>query len=217
MARSFEFPVGTPIRITKQILTFCNEIDKSQKPYHVPVKPEKWAKSQECFCNVKTKVEKDGGQPRFGWAIWEWRNYYLWADFHAIWISPENEYLDITLVSEDIENTLFLPDSSRKYDYSAPFYRVRPHYYPISDEPLVHELIAAEQEHFDIEETYFPGRLVNPENPAFELLEGLKQKILSMKAQLMRQSLPQSEHGKPGRNAPCPCGSGRKFKKCCGK
>jgi len=24
-------------------------------------------------------------------------------------------------------------------------------------------------------------------------------------------------HRKPWRNAPCPCGSGKKFKKCCGK
>ena len=24
-------------------------------------------------------------------------------------------------------------------------------------------------------------------------------------------------HGKIGRNEPCPCGSGRKFKKCCGR
>ncbi|MFQ5600072.1 MAG: SEC-C metal-binding domain-containing protein [Candidatus Krumholzibacteriia bacterium] len=22
---------------------------------------------------------------------------------------------------------------------------------------------------------------------------------------------------RPGRNAPCPCGSGRKYKRCCGK
>ena len=26
-----------------------------------------------------------------------------------------------------------------------------------------------------------------------------------------------SPHGQPGRNQPCPCGSGRKFKKCCGR
>ncbi|MCK4248374.1 MAG: SEC-C domain-containing protein, partial [Candidatus Omnitrophica bacterium] len=25
-----------------------------------------------------------------------------------------------------------------------------------------------------------------------------------------------SKPGKPGRNAPCPCGSGLKYKKCCG-
>ena len=109
----------TPIRITEQILRLCNEIDKSQKPYRVPVKPESWAETKECFYNVKAKVEKDGGKIQFGWAIYEWQNYYIWADFHAIWISPEKKYLDITLVSEDTENTLFLPDSSRKYDYNA--------------------------------------------------------------------------------------------------
>ena len=29
-------------------------------------------------------------------------------------------------------------------------------------------------------------------------------------------SFPGSEAAAPGRNAPCPCGSGRKFKRCCG-
>ncbi|MBI5462149.1 MAG: SEC-C domain-containing protein [Gammaproteobacteria bacterium] len=29
--------------------------------------------------------------------------------------------------------------------------------------------------------------------------------------------LPATSPAKPGRNAPCPCGSGRKFKQCCGR
>ena len=30
------------------------------------------------------------------------------------------------------------------------------------------------------------------------------------------ERVPHPEPGEPGRNAKCPCGSGRKFKKCCG-
>lgn len=220
MTRSAEFPIGTPIRITEQIIKFCKGIDKSQKPGFVPVKTESWAKSQECFHNVKTKVEKDEGQIQFGWAIWEWQNSYIWADFHAIWISPENESIDITPVAEGTENILFHPDSSREYDYNAPYYKVPMRYCPISDDPLVHEIIATEQELFYIEETHSPGPILEferLEGPVLERYLELQQKISSIKAQLMLQSQPEPERGKPGRNDPCPCGSGLKFKKCCGK
>ena len=88
--------IRTPIEITEQIITLCKEIDKSQKPYRVPVKPENWAEPGECFFNVKTKVEKDGGQIQFGWTIREWPKIMIEAEFHAIWISPENTPIDIT-------------------------------------------------------------------------------------------------------------------------
>ena len=34
---------------------------------------------------------------------------------------------------------------------------------------------------------------------------------------LLSQEAPKTEEKKPGRNDPCPCGSGRKYKKCCGR
>lgn len=205
---------STPIRITEQIKKFCEEIDKSQKPYHVPVKPENWAESIECFHNVKTKVEKDGGKIQFGWTIWEWPNLTIEAEFHAIWISPENIPIDITPNAANIQKILFLPDSVREYDYSSEYYRVDNIRRPLSNNPLVLDFIKISEQIFEAEEKYFPGPLIYPDNPAFELLEELKQKQMSIQLQLMSQSQP--ERGKPGRNAPCPCGSGRKFKKCCG-
>jgi len=206
-----------PIEITKQIITLCKEIDKSQKPGHVPVKPESWVESKECFFNVKTKVEKDGGQIQFGWTIWEWPNIMIEAEFHAIWISPENNHIDITPNPINSERILFLPDSIRKYDYSADYYRVDNIRRPLSNNPLILDFIKISEQIFKDEERLFPGRQIDPENPAFELLEELKEKRALVYLQLMSQSQPQPEYGKPGRNTPCPCGSGLKFKKCCGK
>ena len=34
---------------------------------------------------------------------------------------------------------------------------------------------------------------------------------------VMRQIQTKNKTGEPGRNDPCPCGSGKKYKKCCGK
>ena len=36
-------------------------------------------------------------------------------------------------------------------------------------------------------------------------------------AELLRGALPSSQSVGAGRNDPCPCGSGLKYKKCCGK
>jgi hypothetical protein len=207
----------TPIEITKQIVTLCKEIDKSQTPYHVPVKPESWVESKECFFNVKTKVEKDGGHPQFGWTIWETPNFMIEAEFHAIWISPENESIDITPNQINSKSILFLPDSTRKYDYNREFYRVDNIRHPLSNNPLIIDLIKLNEEIFACEEKYFPGREINPENPAFAPWAELKNKLLSIESQIMAQFQTQPLQKKPKLNAPCPCGSGRKFKKCCGK
>jgi hypothetical protein len=207
----------TTIRITEQIITLCNEIDKSQKPYHVPVKPESWVESKECFFNVKAKVEKDGGKIQFGWAIWEWPNVMIEAEFHAIWISPENTPVDITPNAANMQKILFLPDNVREYDYSSEYYRVDNNRHPLSNNPLILDLIKISEQIFEVEERLFPGQQIDSENPAFGHLEELKEKKGLIQLQLMSQSQPKHESGKPGRNTPCPCGSGLKFKKCCGK
>lgn len=207
----------TPVEITEQIITLCKEIDKSQKPYRVPVKPESWAEPTECFINVKTKVEKDGGKIQFGWAIWEWPNVMIEAEFHAIWISPENTPIDITPKPVNMQKILFLPDSERVYDYSADYYRVDNIRRPLSNNPLVSDFIKISEQIFEVEETHSPGRRLELEGPVCEHWEELNQKKLSIQLQLMSQPQLQPEYGKPGRNSPCPCGSGKKFKKCCGK
>ncbi|HLB72912.1 MAG TPA: SEC-C metal-binding domain-containing protein [Sedimentisphaerales bacterium] len=207
---------GIPIRITEQIFEVCRQIDQSQTPYYVSVKPDPESQRDECFFNVKSKVEKAGGQIEFGWAIWEWPNLMVWADFHAIWISPEDERIDIT-PTPGFEKILFLPDSKRTYDYNCSYYRVPLRYFPVSNDPLVAELITVKQQLFDIEEEHSSGREVILEGHALGRREELKQKEILISLEIMLQSQPPPDYTKPGRNDPCSCGSGRKFKKCCGK
>ena len=44
-----------------------------------------------------------------------------------------------------------------------------------------------------------------------------KQTVLAQGRGAAGRETPPGNAGKPGRNDPCPCGSGRKFKKCCGR
>jgi len=51
-----------------------------------------------------------------------------------------------------------------------------------------------------------------------ELADEIRRERASAEARMrMQQMQAQVPTGKPGRNAPCPCGSGRKYKKCCGR
>lgn len=193
------------------------KIDRSQKPHFVPVKPESGAEPVECFSNVKTKVETDGGEIKFGWAIWEWPNLMIEAEFHAVWISSENDPIDITPKPVGIDSVLFLPDSTRTYDYNRDYYRVDNIRRPLSTDPLISEFIRLSEEIFEYEERHFPGDRIDPQLPAFTGLQVLKEQLAMTYLQLMPQVQPVPDTSKPGRNSPCPCGSGKKFKKCCGK
>jgi len=68
------------------------------------------------------------------------------------------------------------------------------------------------------------GRLVKESESL--LLDGLHAEEDSLEARLQhiehydrahQPRKPYRAHATVGRNEPCPCGSGRKFKKCCGK
>lgn len=60
-------------------------------------------------------------------------------------------------------------------------------------------------------------RFIRYTRTRFEKLAGKIQKQRMKQEQLFRQAKPQrkSQFASVGRNDPCPCGSGRKFKKCC--
>ena len=190
---------GIPKSVTDQIREICRQIDETQEPYFVPVRPEPDSQIEECFFNVKTKVEKDGGRIQFGWALWKWPHVMVWADFHAIWISPEGERIDVTPVPS-FDRMLFLPDSTQEYDYARSYYRVPLKYFPISDNPVVLEYIALKQELFNIEEEHSPGQDLCLEGPALNRWQEVKQKIVQVGLQLASQSQPM--HSKTRRKPP---------------
>jgi len=151
----------TPKTITNSILQLCEELNKTQKPYFVRTKPESYSKKKECFENVTIKVQKDGGQSRRGWTIWETPKIFIEAEFHTIWISPKNEEIDITPHhSINIHKILFLPDDTLKYQYK----RIDAKRRSISDNPMVLQFIKVCEEIFEFEEKFSPGPILQFED-----------------------------------------------------
>jgi hypothetical protein len=202
------FDTRTPVVISNEILDLCTAIDPAQQPQYVQVIAEPGYVFDECFFNVRDKIEKHGGAIQFGWAIWEWISILIEAEFHAVWISPEGELVDVSEKPNNIERILFLPDTQLEYDYSIEGFRVNNIRKPIVDHSIIHELIDLMEQRFLLEEKYSKGRIVEIPKDEFLPIERRVGEIALM--------IQQGKHfGKIGRNAPCPCGSGKKYKKCC--
>lgn len=147
----------TPKEITERILKFCKEkIDQTTKPIFLKLVQVENCRFGDCFGNVENYIKNNGGSVQYGWIIWEIPNLFVEAEFHAVWVNNEGEYIDITPKVDGEKEILFLPDSKKK------------------DEGGITP---------NITEDYIEKKL--------------------------------DKKTKIGRNEPCPCGSGKKYKKCC--
>ena len=105
---------------------------------YVEHSPEAYAQVNECFPAMDRKVQECGGKVHYGWQLWEWPGVFLEAEFHAVWLSPENELLDITPKHFKVEKILFLPDPSMR-DEGKQVNNIR---VPLSDNPITRDFIS---------------------------------------------------------------------------
>jgi hypothetical protein len=106
----------TPPAITPAIVKFAASLGGS--PEFVPVKQDEYGLFGWCSDGVLEKVKSDGGGIRFGWTIWEWPRIFFNAEFHAVWISPIGELIDITPKPQREAQIVFVPDDSYPNDFN---------------------------------------------------------------------------------------------------
>jgi len=197
---------GTPSTISEPILGLCRSICASQEPMYVKHGPESYAQVDECFPAIDRKVQECGGKVHYGWQIWEWPGVLLEAEFHAVWLSPEHELVDITPKSFKVEKILFLPDPSMRYEGK----QVNNIRVPLSDNPITRDFIG-------ICDAIF--RIQNKGNRAKQLavsLEGPESQLHQRLQETRLLTLQMLEAGL-NRNSLCPCHSGKKYKACHGR
>jgi hypothetical protein len=105
-----------PQELSPAVLEFCASINTNNKPSYVAVQPDNEAQPSECFNNVASKVDRDGGSLVYGWLIWEWPRVFVEAEHHAVW-EKDGVLLDITPPINGETRILFLPDPARAYDF----------------------------------------------------------------------------------------------------
>lgn len=195
-----------PEKITNTVIRFCSMVSPRQQPVYVPVKPESYSLPSECFPNVENKTSHDGGSIAYGWKIWLYPDFFIEAEFHSIWKSPEGAYIDITQDNPPISKILFIPDGKKKFTG----YRVDNIRYNFSGNQLVDIYI-------EIAKCIYLITTHNSEPYAYATnLKGVELELMKEMApwgikieSMLRNGI--------SRNASCPCGSDIKFKSCCGK
>jgi hypothetical protein len=200
----------TPARITPAIMKLCHELVPDGQPKYLAVNPVPNADVNDCFPLVESYVRDHGGSVCYGWQIWEWSGIMIEAEFHAVWRSFTGELRDLTPKQVPVTRILFMPDTDRQYK-GRQVDNVRR---SLSSNPQVENFIKACEAEFELlnrgDRATQHGILHLTGEEAREYDEINRHKD-AFYAQIISR-LP-----KPGRNAPCICGSGVKYKKCCGR
>lgn len=194
----------TPPRISRRIQQLTASIVPDGKPVYLTVHPETGAVANECFPNVEAKIAIAGGRMQCGWQIWEWPQVMVEAEFHAVWVSPEGQMVEITPKAQGENTILFLPDPRRTYS-GISLGNVR---MPLRDDLLVLHFIKASDAITHVlnrGERAFQHGLVSI--PADEI-EPLK---------VAQGFLGQSILAGLRDHDPCRCRSGKKYKRCHGR
>jgi hypothetical protein len=113
--------------------------------YQVDRQPRREAIEGKCYWNVGALVERVGGSPVYGWAIFDVPHVVIFGWHHAVWQSPSNVLVDISpspLTGHGRGSTLFVLDSCQEYDISWPlgFSQV---FQPVSQDPIILRFVAA--------------------------------------------------------------------------
>jgi len=141
------------------------------------------------------------------------------AEFHAIWRDPGGRLHDITPKQLPVTDILFLPDPERKYD-GRQVNNVRR---PLRDDPRIKSFFELCDSEFELlnrgQRAYEIGaiHLTGSEAAELQSIRERKRQLEMEFLELMVPKQPVRSLPRPGRNDPCPCGSGKKFKKCCGR
>lgn len=205
----------------------CARLSPDQTPVELSVTPEFDGHINDCFPSVDRKIARDGGSVQYGWQVMELPGLWVEAEFHAVWRSPDGQLVDVTPKQAPVQSTLFLPDLRRIYEGR----QIPNEFLAISKDPLVQEHIDIQRRKFTLlnrgERAQAHGEinLVGREAREYERLASREQEIMErIVSNILGQGSKQQVMGegsllpmhKPGRNDPCPCGSGRKYKRCCG-
>src|SRR5665811_1080581 len=202
---------GPPAALAPHVLEFCEGVCPGARPVYLAIRPGAGCAPNECFPNVRQKVEQEGGRIQFGWALDEWPYVFIEAIHHAVYEGPDGgPWVDITPPDpNDPQRTrLFLADDSAVYDFEKQERRdhIR---LALTPDALIDEYLQLSIElNQVILSTPWFGTLPVPEHQRARVTF-IVRRICVLKRQIATKYTPQG--------APCFCGSGQKFKRCHGQ
>lgn len=181
----------------------------------VRVAPDPEAKERDCYVNVRTKIEREGGRMQLGWAIWQLGSLFIEGEPHAVFDPGDGgRWIDCTPHRPPCREILFVPNDSASYDFDTTDMpdNIR---VALTDHPSVLEALKLFSERVALLNTAKGFDL--PADVSRKATE-LQLRAESLLSQALWPQPPTFTEGwrKVGRNDPCPCGGGKKYKKCHG-
>ena len=204
-----QFLIRTPPSIGGHILEFCRDISPGSHPVWVETQAVPGMRSGSCFQNVRSLVEHHGGEPEYGWLIWEWRDTLVEAEHHALWRRTDGARVEATPRDPHEDIVLFLPDPERVFDFQTRR-RLDNRRQALRSNRAVRTYLKLAARRVEIEEAHKQGVAVSlPPNEHREISEtlGAMDRLYDVMASWSIARL--------GRNDSCLCGSGHKYKHCC--
>jgi hypothetical protein len=193
----------TPKKLTPKHRQFFKSLAVNVDVKFLDVEPAKDAIFDECFENVAEHVAQHGGRIAYGWCIWEWPTVYVEAEHHAVWERPDESLIDITPRREGEMQILFVRDDRVLPDPTFTN-RIDNRRFALRPDPDIEAFFDAAASVNSFIRLHSVGREARFSQRDFAPLAYRHESIRRL---LWDRYL--------GRNDPCPCGSGKKFKKCC--
>jgi hypothetical protein len=205
-------PQGDSDAVTK--LKAALNLDST--PMRIKAVPEPGAQERNCFEIIDDKVRRQGGHIRLGWSVWQHGDLFIEGEFHAVY-DPDGEHpwVDCTPRAGSFGEILFLPDPNATYNLASTDL-INNCRVPLRSDPRIQLALDCFSE-VTVLMNSVPGvNVIMPQDVARKIM-ACKMKasqLLSQVTQPQQRVLPSTP--KVGRNDPCPCGSGKKYKRCCG-
>ena len=199
----------TPAEVSHELENLCAALAPCVEPTYVVVRPIEGASANECFPLVDAAVLRDGGSPILGWSLWEFPGVFVEAEFHAVWVSPTGDLVDVTPKNRPVDRILFFPDKYLVYS-GRQVNNVRR---ALSSDPCVTEYFATFDAEFELlnrgdrANQHGEIKLTDSEADEYHLIQ-------TQRAALFPQVLRLASF--VGAYTPCPCNSGKKVKWCHG-
>lgn len=197
----------TPVVESHSVKALLKFMNKSGTPIYVKSSPNPNLIENECFSIVENYILSHGGEIVIGWALWELPSLYIEAEFHAIWKSPNGEFIDLNSRALKTENILFLADKTISYEgFQVNSFRI-----PLTNNIAVRNFLNLHDKLFEFrnrgDRKYKHGEIeltYKEENEYKLLIHDLM--CASLNLNLLTRPL--------GIYDPCVCGSGKKAKWC---
>lgn len=131
----------TPSGINKHVRSLRDKIASPIEPVFVRVQARSDSRSSECIEATAKHVSEFGGSSVFGWQVWEWPGILIEGEFHAVWRSPDGEFLDVSKKDDNENLVLFIPDPRLTYNGET-IDNIRIH---IGENPKIKQLISMKE------------------------------------------------------------------------